>query len=140
MELHLITLITGRTRKLDSSGIREISDPVFSPDGGWLAYTKYLSLELTAIFLIKLDPDKEGRHMRPGKPMPVTQPVRYDFAPNFDPEGHWLYAHPGVRLSAHVSWAMPGSVEFLMQHFGDNLRRYLEGKPLEGIVDVEEGY
>ena len=40
MELHLINLITGRTRKLDSSGIREISDPVFSPDGGWLAYTK----------------------------------------------------------------------------------------------------
>ena len=56
------------------------------------------------------------------------------------PEGHWLYAHPGVRLSAHVSWSMPGCVDLLMQNFAANLRRYLEGKPLEGIVDVEEGY
>ena len=56
------------------------------------------------------------------------------------PEGHWLYAHPGIRLSAHVSWAMPGSVDFLMQLFADNLRLYLAGKPLEGLVDIDEGY
>ncbi len=56
------------------------------------------------------------------------------------PEEHWLYGHPGVRLSAHVSWSMPGCVDLLMQNFAANLRRYLEGKPLEGIVDVEEGY
>ena len=25
------------------------------------------------------------------------------------PEGHWLYSHPKVRLSAHVSWASPAA-------------------------------
>lgn len=56
------------------------------------------------------------------------------------PEGHWLYTHPRVRLSSHVSWSMPGAVDLLMQSFAANLRRYLDGEPLEGIVDVEEGY
>ena len=56
------------------------------------------------------------------------------------PKGHWLYSHPQVRLSSHVSWAMPGAVDLLMQSFGENLRRYLDGQPLEGVVDVEEGY
>ena len=27
------------------------------------------------------------------------------------PAGHWMYAHPRVRLSAHISWAAPGSYE-----------------------------
>src|SRR5260370_15434183 len=26
------------------------------------------------------------------------------------PEGHWLYSHPKVRLSAHVSWASPAGM------------------------------
>ena len=25
------------------------------------------------------------------------------------PRGHWMYRHPRVRLSAHVSWSMPGA-------------------------------
>ena len=56
------------------------------------------------------------------------------------PKGHWLYTHPGVRLSSHVSWSMPGAVDLLMQSFAANLRRYLDGEPLEGVVNVEEGY
>ena len=91
MELHLINLSSGRTLKLDSSRVREISDPVFSPDGSWLAYTKHLSLELTAIFLVALNPDNEGKKLKPGKPFQITEPVRYDFAPCFDPEGRFLY-------------------------------------------------
>ena len=73
----------------------------------------------------------EGRIARASLDVATPEPL---------PEGHWLYSHPGVRLSAHVSWAMPGSVDLLMQNFAANLRRYLEEKPLEGIVDVEEGY
>ena len=91
MELHLLNLESGRIRKLDSSTVREINDPVFSHDGSWLAYTKHLSLELTAIFLLKLAPDVKGHRLRTGKPVQVTRPVRYDYAPNFDPEGRWLY-------------------------------------------------
>ena len=56
------------------------------------------------------------------------------------PEGHWLYEHPKVRLSAHVSWCMPDSWDLLIGPFADNLQRRLAGQPLEGIVDPDEGY
>jgi len=56
------------------------------------------------------------------------------------PAGHWLYSHPKVRLSPHVSWAMPGAVGRLLDTFVENLQRYLAGEPLEGVVNLEEGY
>lgn len=56
------------------------------------------------------------------------------------PEGHWLYDHPKVRLSAHVSWCMPESWDLLMAPFANNLQRHLTGQPLEGIVNPDEGY
>jgi phosphoglycerate dehydrogenase-like enzyme len=56
------------------------------------------------------------------------------------PEGHWLYAHPRVRLSPHVSWSMPGALETFVDAFVDNLRRFRTGLPLHGVVDVARGY
>jgi phosphoglycerate dehydrogenase-like enzyme len=56
------------------------------------------------------------------------------------PEGHWLYEHPKVRLSAHVSWSSPGLYHRILELFLDNLRRYLAGEPLEGVVDPVAGY
>lgn len=56
------------------------------------------------------------------------------------PEGHWLYSHPQVRLSAHVSWASPAGMERTLEIFLDNLRRYANGKPLLHLVDPDEGY
>jgi len=56
------------------------------------------------------------------------------------PEGHWLYDHPAVFLSPHVSWSMPGSIDVLVDSFAENLRRYVAGKPLEGIVNLAAGY
>lgn len=56
------------------------------------------------------------------------------------PAGHWLYAHPRVRLSAHVSWCMPGAVQRLFDTFAENLRRYRAGEPLHGRVDIGAGY
>jgi phosphoglycerate dehydrogenase-like enzyme len=56
------------------------------------------------------------------------------------PAGHWLYTHPRVRLSAHVSWQMPGAAEVLIDCFVENLRRYQSGAPLTGVVDVAAGY
>lgn len=56
------------------------------------------------------------------------------------PAGHWLYTHPRVRLSAHVSWAGPGSIDAILATFTNNLERYLSGAPLEGVVDLERGY
>ena len=56
------------------------------------------------------------------------------------PAGHWLYAHPKVRLSAHVSWSSPDLYNRILELFIANLRRYLAGEPLEGVVDPAEGY
>lgn len=56
------------------------------------------------------------------------------------PEGHWMYSHPKVRLSAHVSWASPKATDRMFQSFAENLRRYTAGEPLEGVIDIDEGY
>jgi phosphoglycerate dehydrogenase-like enzyme len=56
------------------------------------------------------------------------------------PEGHWLYGHPKVRLSPHISWSMPGAWDVMFDNFVDNLRRYQAGEPLLGVVDIAAGY
>ena len=56
------------------------------------------------------------------------------------PAGHWMYSHPKVRLSAHVSWASPNATARMFESFASNLRRYVDGKPLVGVIDVDEGY
>ncbi|MDX2166477.1 MAG: NAD(P)-dependent oxidoreductase [Deltaproteobacteria bacterium] len=56
------------------------------------------------------------------------------------PAGHWLYSHPRVRLSPHISYQMPGAADALLAPFIDNLRRYQRGEPLQDVVDVAAGY
>jgi len=56
------------------------------------------------------------------------------------PAGHWMYDHPRVRLSPHVSWSMPGAPDLLVDLFIDNLRRWRAGEALTGVVDREAGY
>jgi len=56
------------------------------------------------------------------------------------PAGHWLYGHPKVRLSPHISWSGPDSIPILFDLFLDNVRRRFDGEPLEGVVDIAAGY
>jgi phosphoglycerate dehydrogenase-like enzyme len=56
------------------------------------------------------------------------------------PEGHWLYSHPSVRLSAHISWSMPDAADLLLAVFTENLRRYERGDEMLGVVDTAAGY
>lgn len=56
------------------------------------------------------------------------------------PEDHWLHTHPRVRLTGHLSWSSPAGFEPLMAAFLDNLGRYVQGEPLQGVVDVAERY
>lgn len=56
------------------------------------------------------------------------------------PAGHWMYDHPRVRLSAHVSWYTPALLRAAVEIFVDNLRRYRAGEPLLHVVDPDEGY
>ncbi len=56
------------------------------------------------------------------------------------PEGHWLYTHPKVRLSPHLSWSAPGALDLLAQMFIENLRRFVAGESLQHVVDLDAGY
>jgi phosphoglycerate dehydrogenase-like enzyme len=56
------------------------------------------------------------------------------------PAGHWLYEHPKVRLSAHVSWYEPELQKAAMEIFVDNLGRFARGEELREVVDPDEGY
>jgi phosphoglycerate dehydrogenase-like enzyme len=60
--------------------------------------------------------------------------------PEPPPEGHWLYTHPRVRLSPHVSWSGPGALDALLDPFLENLRRWRDGEPLVHLVDRATGY
>jgi phosphoglycerate dehydrogenase-like enzyme len=56
------------------------------------------------------------------------------------PKGHWLYSHPGVRLSPHISWSMPTGMDPIFETFTDNLRLLIAGQPLDNLVDRSAGY
>jgi phosphoglycerate dehydrogenase-like enzyme len=56
------------------------------------------------------------------------------------PAGHWLYAHPAVRLSPHLSWNSPQMLERLLDGFIENLDRRLRGEPMINLVDPVAGY
>jgi len=56
------------------------------------------------------------------------------------PADHWLYSHPRVRVSPHISWSAPGSYAGLIEPFVENVGRYLRGEALGEIVDPVEGY
>jgi phosphoglycerate dehydrogenase-like enzyme len=56
------------------------------------------------------------------------------------PAGHPLFTHPKVRLTAHVSWSAPSTGARTVHLFVDNVRRYLAGERLHGIVDTAAGY
>lgn len=56
------------------------------------------------------------------------------------PEGHWLYSHPQVRLSPHISWSSPQTMVRTFEMFSENLTRFRAGQPLEGVVNPAEGY
>ncbi len=56
------------------------------------------------------------------------------------PEGHWLYTHPAVRLTGHISWSSPRGLEPQIRSFMENLGRFVRGQPLAGVVDPAERY
>jgi phosphoglycerate dehydrogenase-like enzyme len=56
------------------------------------------------------------------------------------PEGHWLYTHPRVRVSAHISWSGADSNAVILERFLENLGRFERGEALLYRVDPEQGY
>jgi phosphoglycerate dehydrogenase-like enzyme len=60
--------------------------------------------------------------------------------PEPPPAGHWLFTHPSVRLSPHVSWLSPELHAGILQKCIENVRALALGRPLAGVVDPVEGY
>jgi phosphoglycerate dehydrogenase-like enzyme len=56
------------------------------------------------------------------------------------PAGHWLYTHPAVRLSPHISWSSPRTMGRTVELFVENLSRFRAGAALNDIVDPMAGY
>ena len=61
----------------------------------------------------------------------VTEPL---------PPGHPLWKHPRVLVSPHVSAVTTRFWERELALIADNIERYLAGKPLRNVVDLEAGY
>jgi phosphoglycerate dehydrogenase-like enzyme len=56
------------------------------------------------------------------------------------PAGHWLYTHPSVRLTPHISWSSPHTMTRTVALFTENVGRFRSGATLQGIVDAAAGY
>lgn len=56
------------------------------------------------------------------------------------PRGHWMYSHPKIFLSAHISWSSPTSQARILSPFFENLRAFTKGESLTGLVDTKLGY
>ncbi len=82
-ELMHIDLKSGNLQQLDRSDYGRIRQASWSPDGRWVAYNFSTSLTTAAIKLYNLEANETYF---------ITPPNRmYDFYPNFDPEGKYLY-------------------------------------------------
>lgn len=54
------------------------------------------------------------------------------------PKSSVLYVHDGITISPHVSGL--STDEHSVSVFVDNLRRYIDGRPLQYQVDLSLGY
>jgi len=52
------------------------------------------------------------------------------------PASHPLYGHPRVRLSPHVAWNSPDTLDRLVHKFNDNLTRLIDRQPLIDVFNA----
>ena len=61
-------------------------------------------------------------------------------APEPLPAGHPLYNHSGARISPHLSWSDGQRGRSSAAFFAANLKRFIAGETLEGLVNPQAGY
>jgi len=81
-ELILIDLRNHKKIDVDKSTVGPINGYSFSPDGRWIAYSKFINSKQAAIMIF--DKVKGEMHQ-------VTEPILLDVDPVFDPDGKYLY-------------------------------------------------
>ena len=56
------------------------------------------------------------------------------------PADHPYWRQPGLQVSAHCSSSPAASITRVHELFRDNVRRFLDGRPLRNEVDLDRGY
>ena len=56
------------------------------------------------------------------------------------PDGHPLWSAPNLMITPHTSGLQPNYFGKAAYRFAENLRRFIDGKPLRDIVDRHAGY
>ncbi len=106
-ELIVVEIEREQAAVADKSDYGRIAGLAWSPDGNWLAYSFDTGSHTSAIKLCD---------MRSGETHFVTEPVMWDYAPCFDPDGKYLYFLSArifnpVRDSLQEEWSFPRSVK-----------------------------
>ena len=81
-ELWQVEVKTKNVKLLDKSPAERISDFNWSPDSSWIAYSWASEGSLFIIRIVNIES---------GEINDVTDPIRYDVCPSWDPEGAFLY-------------------------------------------------
>ncbi len=137
LELYLIEISKKSYRLLDSSELKEIQDMTFSPDGRWIAYSKSITLERRAIFLLHL----EDAH---ATPIQVTNPIRQDFSPTFDLKGRYLYflsqrEYYPIIEQTHFNASFPYAIKpYLLSLQAESPNPFKKPAPIPGVKESEE--
>lgn len=97
-DLYILDYAKKKLKKIDHSPARAVSDLAWSPEGRWLAYTY---AQNTSASIIRI------ANAETGEVHDVTRPVRYDFSPEFDPQGKYLYF-----LSTRDFYPVPDETQF----------------------------
>ena len=82
LKLWYIDVASKQVTQIDQSKYNEMRGVSWSPDSRYLAYVKQLDNQISAIFIYTLD-EKKIHQATPG--------LTNDYAPEFDPEGKYLY-------------------------------------------------
>ena len=56
------------------------------------------------------------------------------------PEGHVLWSLPNVVVTPHIANTPEMGIPLLAAHIRANVRNWIAGRPLEGLVDPVAGY
>ena len=56
------------------------------------------------------------------------------------PEGHWLWGFPNVVITPHIANTPEMGIPLLAAHIEENVKRWIAGQPVAGVVDPIAGY
>jgi len=93
MNLWLVDAQSGGMKKIDQSTADEINQWSWSPNGGWLAYSKAEANGFNSIFLYEVGADKTHR---------VTDDFTIDTVPCFDDKGEYLFFASGQHFNPTI--------------------------------------